>query len=73
MSRVPFFRYGLLTVYHYSLTILVSQTTKGGRKQGDEAPRKLQKILGATSVSGTSIFETISENSGMGPGHKVVF
>jgi len=32
-------------------------------EQEPEAPQKVQKILGATSVSGTRIFETIAEKS----------
>ncbi|CAG8813368.1 41151_t:CDS:2, partial [Gigaspora margarita] len=45
--------------------------SKREREQEAEAPQKVQKILGATSVSGTRIFETIAEKSGTGLGKKV--
>jgi hypothetical protein len=45
--------------------------SKREREKEAEAPRKVQKILGATSVSGTRIFETIAENSGARLGEKV--
>ncbi len=41
--------------------------SKREREQEPEAPQKVQKvqkILGATSASGTRIFETIAEKSG---------
>ena len=56
---------------HYLCTIFILFTkvpSKREREQEAEAP---QKILGATSVSGTRIFETIAENSGERLGGKV--
>jgi hypothetical protein len=52
--------------------LFIKVPLKREHEQKAEAPQKVQKILGATSISGTTIFETIAaEKSGTGLGKKV--
>ena len=60
------------THYLCIISILFTKVpSKREREQEAEVPQKVQKILGATSVSGTRIFETIAEKCRTGLGEKV--